>query len=260
VTLFERYVGIDYSGAQTPEASLCGLRAYVAESENLPEEVPPPSGPKKYWTRRGVAQWLCGELSKECPTIVGIDHGFSFPIAYFQKYSLPLDWAQFLDDFQRHWPTDEPSTCVDFIREGICGHGAKRMGDAHWLRLTEEWTATAKSVFLFDVQGSVAKSTHAGVPWLRYLRKECSRGIHFWPFDGWQIPDRASVVVEVYPSLWVRRFPKQKRDGDMQAAYAASAWLQRADLNGSLPQFFCPPLTAYERKCAAIEGWILGVV
>jgi hypothetical protein len=238
VTLFERYVGVDYSGAQTPEASLSGLRAYVTESANLPEETKPPAGTKKYWTRCSIAQWLCTELSKSTPTIVGIDHGFSFPLAYFQKYSLSLDWAQFLDDFQRHWPTDEPSTCVDFIREGICGQGAKRMGDARWLRLTEEWTATAKSVFLFDVQGSVAKSTHAGLPWLRYLRNECSRRIHFWPFDGWQIPDRASVVAEVYPSLWVRRFPKQNRDGDMQAAYAAAAWLQRADLNGSLRTSF----------------------
>jgi hypothetical protein len=260
VTLFERYVGVDYSGAETPEASLPGLRVYVAELANLPDEVKPPSSPKKYWTRRGIAQWLCGELSKDCPTIVGIDHGFSFPIAYFQKYSLPLDWAQFLDDFQQHWPTQEPSTCVDFIREGVCGQGAKRIGYARWLRLTEEWTATAKSVFLFDVQGSVAKSTHAGIPWLRYLRKECPRRIHFWPFDGWQIPDRASVVAEVYPSLWVRRFPKQNRDSDMQAAYAAAVWLQRADLSGSLPQFFSPPLNADEQERAATEGWILGVV
>lgn len=187
MALFDRYVGIDYSGAQTPEASLSGLRIYLAEAANLPEEVPPGSGPKKYWTQRGIAQWLRDELSKDRPTIVGIDHGFSFPIAYFQKYSLPLEWAQFLDDFQQHWPTDEPSTCVDFIREGICGQGAKRMGDAHWLRLTEEWTATAKSVFLFDVQGSVAKSTLAGLPWLRYLRKQCSRRVHFWPFDSWQV-------------------------------------------------------------------------
>ena len=30
----------------------------------------------------------------------------------------------------------------------------------------------------------MAKSTHAGLPWLRYLRRECKRNIHFWPFDG----------------------------------------------------------------------------
>ena len=28
----------------------------------------------------------------------------------------------------------------------------------------------AKSVFHFDVQGSVAKSTHAGLPWIKALR------------------------------------------------------------------------------------------
>jgi hypothetical protein len=59
------------------------------------------------------------------------------------------------------------------------------MGETIWLRLTEQWTATAKSVFLFDVQGSVAKSTFAGLPWLLYLRSWCKRPIHFWPFDGW---------------------------------------------------------------------------
>jgi hypothetical protein len=28
---FSRYIGIDYSGAQTPNASLPGLRVYLAE-------------------------------------------------------------------------------------------------------------------------------------------------------------------------------------------------------------------------------------
>jgi hypothetical protein len=40
-------------------------------------------------------------------TLVGIDHGFSFPLQYFERHGLPLDWPSFLDDFQRHWPTDE---------------------------------------------------------------------------------------------------------------------------------------------------------
>jgi hypothetical protein len=108
------------------------------------------------------------------------------------------------------------------------------MGDSSWLRLTERWTATAKSVFLFDVQGSVAKSTFDGLPWLLYLRNWCKQPIHFWPFDGWKITEGKSVIAEVYPSLWTRRFPKEDRDGDEQAAYAVAAWLQRADLNDSL--------------------------
>jgi len=59
------------------------------------------------------------------------------------------------------------------IRHGNMGDGRKRMGETTWLRLTEQWTATAKSVFLFDVQGSVAKSTFAGLPWLLYLLGKC---------------------------------------------------------------------------------------
>src|ERR1700758_933845 len=43
----------------------------------------------------------------------------------------------------------------------------------------------AQSVFHFDVQGSVAKSTHAGIPWLRFIRQRLGERVHFWPFDGW---------------------------------------------------------------------------
>jgi hypothetical protein len=60
-------------------------------------------------------------------------------------------------------------------------------------------------VFHFDVQGSVAKSTHAGIPCLLYLRRQLGTRLHFWPFDGWSIPAGKSVVVEVYPSLWKHR-------------------------------------------------------
>jgi hypothetical protein len=55
-----------------------------------------------YRTRRGLAEWLCQELSADTPTLVGIDHGFSSPAAYFDRYRLPRDWPMFLEDFRRH--------------------------------------------------------------------------------------------------------------------------------------------------------------
>ena len=75
---FTRYIGVDYSGAQTPTASLNGLRVFMAEGEPLAEALPPPS-PRKYWTRRGIAEWLVECLAEDARTLVGIDHGFSFP-------------------------------------------------------------------------------------------------------------------------------------------------------------------------------------
>jgi hypothetical protein len=256
---FNRYIGIDYSGAETPDSSCKGIRVYAAAGVGTPRQIQPPSSPRRYWTRRGLAEWLCEELAADTPTIVGIDHGFSFPLAYFEKYRLPSDWQGFLEDFHHFWPTDAPHTYVCFIREDPHGRGKWRTGERSWLRLTERWTATAKFVFGFGVHGEVATSTHAGLPWLLYLRKECKRPVHFWPFDGWEIPEGKSVVAEVYPSLWTRRFLKEGRDGDEQAAYAVAAWLQRADLNGSLGSYFNPPLTPEEREVAKAEGWVLGV-
>jgi hypothetical protein len=106
MSLFARHIGIDYSGAQTPTASLKGLRVFMAEGDGPPAEVPPPPSPRKYWTRRGIAEWLVERLAEEVPTLVGIDHGFSFPRCYFKAHGLKPDWPAFLDDFQRHWATD----------------------------------------------------------------------------------------------------------------------------------------------------------
>ncbi len=256
--VFERYVGIDYSGAQTPTSSLRGLRVYAADRLTTPQEVEPPPSSRKYWTRRGIAKWLVERLSEGPPTFVGIDHGFSFPLRYFEQHELPLDWPSFLDDFHRHWPTDE-DIYVDFVRDGSAGNAAVRSGNPRWRRLTEV-RVRAKSVFHFNVQGSVAKSTHAGIPWLRYIRRRANDRVHFWPFDGWSPPPNRSVVAEVYPSLWSRTFPSAGRTPDQQDAFATAEWLRRADTNGSLERFLSPELEPHERKTAEIEGWILGVM
>ena len=62
---FVRTIGIDYSGAETPTASLKGLRVYMAEGDASPAEVPPPPSQRKYWTRRGIAQWLVERLANK---------------------------------------------------------------------------------------------------------------------------------------------------------------------------------------------------
>ena len=257
-TGFRRYIGIDYSGAQTPTSSLKGLRVYAAAPEVPPDEVQPPASARKYWTRRGIFEWLVGELAEDQPTLVGIDHAFSFPLRYFQQHALPLEWAAFLEDFHRHWPADEDNVYLDFIREGQIGDGRARWGDPHWRRLTE-LRARAKSAFHFDVQGSVAKSTHAGVPWLLHLRRRFDSRLHFWPFDGWHIPPGQSAVVEVYPALWSPSFPQDGRDAHQHDAYSIAAWMRQSDFNGALSMLWNPHLNDDERRTAAIEGWILGV-
>src|SRR5580693_6110570 len=142
---FDRYVGIDCSGAKTPTSSLPGLRVYVANRNSFPSEVQPPSSPRKYWTRRGIAEWLVEHLSEARPTLVGIDHGFSFPVRFFDEYRLPHEWPAFLDDFRKHWPTDQ-DIYVAFVRDGVCGNAAARRGNASWRRVTR--TACTSEVCL----------------------------------------------------------------------------------------------------------------
>jgi hypothetical protein len=131
LTRFARYIGIDYSGAQTPRSSLPGLRVYVAGDVGPPVEVLPPPSPRKYWTRRGVAEWLVDTLGERTPTLVGIDHGFSFPMRHFEVNHLKPDWPAFLDE--RHWPTDDDHTYVDFVRDGI-----RAPDNPRWTLSTEE--------------------------------------------------------------------------------------------------------------------------
>lgn len=259
MTAFTRYVGIDYSGAETPNASLKGLRVYLATGDVPANEVLPPPSPRKYWTRRGIAEWLANLLADPVPTIVGIDHGFSFPLRYFETHALLPDWPAFLDDFRQHWPTDADNMYVDFIRDGRHGNGAARMGNTRWRRLTEQRAGAAKSVFHFDVQGSVAKSTHAGIPWLRHLRQRHADRLHFWPFDGWDVPPGRSVVVEVYPSLWKHAYASEGRTSDQHDAFTVATWLRQADRDDRLQGVFHPALTPAERQIGMMEGWILGV-
>jgi len=133
------------------------------------------------------------------------------------------------------------------------------MGSSLWRRLTEQRAGSPKSVFHFDVPGSVAKSTHAGIPWLLFIRQRLGTRVHFWPFDGWDVPAGRSVIAEVYPRLWSHSFAPEGRTADQHDAYSVARWLSQADHTDALVGFLNPVLTARERTVAEVEGWKLGV-
>lgn len=259
---FDLFVGIDYSGAATVQSRLKGLQMYSAVPGAEPQPVRP-KAPARNWSRQALASWLKTRILEGKNLLIGIDHGFSFPQAYFERYHLK-SWPAFLDDFCRYWPTTEPHVYVDFVRDGTVWHRqakppGERVGQPDQLRLCERWTSSAKSVFRFDVQGSVAKSTHAGIPWLSFLREQCGGRLFFWPFDGWQPSAGVSVIAEVYPSIYRNRFAKDDRTTDEHDAYAVARWPEETTRRGLLDRYLDPPLTLPERQIAALEGWILGI-
>lgn len=193
MSVYDLFIGIDYSGAEGASSRLEALQVYAARAGEKPTKQTSPTrsnnGLPVNWSRREIAEWLIGLARERTRFIAGIDHGFSFPLAYFERYGVE-DWPSFLSDFVQHWPTDGDYVYVDFVRDGVLARRGgpspvARIGSPNQLRLCEQWTSSAKSVFLFDCQGSVAKSTHAGIPWLKRIRDEVGAQVHFWPFDGW---------------------------------------------------------------------------
>lgn len=259
---FDLYVGIDYSGAGTSDARLPALQVYAARPGGDAQPLRPAAA--RQWSRRELAEWLRDRIRSDARLLVGIDHAFSFPEGYFRRNRLG-SWPAFLADFRRRWPTDRPGCTVESVRTGEWrAPGTKRRravsGLPTELRLCECWTSSAKSVFRFDVQGSVAKSTHAGIPWLSWLREEVGDRVFVWPFDGWRPHARASVLAEVYPSILRHRYARDARTPDAHDAYAVARWLEESSRFGRLARYFDPPLTPEERRTAALEGWILGIV
>ncbi len=257
---FDQFIGIDYSGASHADAGLKGLRVYRATPDSAASEITPPRGRSKYWTRRGVAQWLLTEL-EENTSLVGIDHGFSAPEEYFSQNCLPRDWYTFLSRFTDYWMTDRPGITVDHIRKKNGGEDREDLVSAKWRRICEQ-RCGAKSIFHFDVPGSVAKSTHAGLIWLRFLAEKGPSNLHFWPFDGWHIGLKKSVIVEAYPSLYRRKMPsfhQSDMTDDQRDACIIADWLRSAYLQDNLLDYFSPTMNSVDLKHATYEGWILGL-
>ncbi|MEY2987563.1 MAG: hypothetical protein RJB13_1084 [Pseudomonadota bacterium] len=267
---FGTIVGIDYSGAGHCCAGLSGLRVFSTEiSRPEVQEVRPEMGALKHWSRQNLAHWLADLLEnpQNGPVLVGIDHALSFPAEYFALHGIALDWSLFLDHFCQFWPMNHKEHTVKDVYEALKNKFGTPHGNARWRRLAEQKSKGAKSVFHFGVPGAVASSTHAGIPWIQYLRNhpKLAGRLHFWPFDGWTPKEGCSVITEVYPSLWNKRFEKKTLNQDQHDAFVIVQALMEAQLSGELGSLFDPSrweqiqLSDYEKQLALIEGWILGL-
>lgn len=264
---FDLFLGVDYSGASTCAAPLKGLQVYGARPGQPAEKwAAPVAGMRRAsnWSRSAVAEMLLERLRSNERFIAGIDHCFSIPAPWFQRHALQT-WPDFLADFARHWPTHEDGVTVESLRADpqrrYLPQPLKSLPDADRYRLTERWTSSTKSIFQFDVNGSVGKSSYAGIPWLKWLRDQAGDRLHVWPFDGWDPAPGKSVIAEVYPSMLRRRYPAQPgMSGDQHDALAIAMWLEDMNRRGALGEYLrMPMLTTAERDMVAREGWVLGV-
>jgi len=247
---FDEYVGVRYSGRKGPTERLDDLVVFAAIGEAEPWRELNRADGEGRWSRQELAAWLLGKLSEEARIVVGLDHAFGFPQSYMLRNDL-ASWEAFLRDFEEHYPTHQVS-----VKELL--PGLTRLGEEDEQRLTGRWTAFPRSVFQFDLQDNAARATHAGIPWLSYLRRAGERA-HFWPFDGFEVPEGRSVVAEARPARLKYRYTRDGLDRQEHEAFAICAWLQERDRLDLLRPYFTPPLSEAEQQRAQLEGWILGV-
>lgn len=255
---YAAYVGIDYSGKGSPRSKFTSIQLFEATAAQ------PPTQRQKSWSRQALHQWLDGRLALQQrgeygPMLIGIDHGLSFPLSYFDEHGLDT-YDAFLDHIDQHWgysrlePLSSQTPSVLPYR------------DLQELRMCEKFSSSAKSVLNLNPNMiTVAFSTHTGLPWLIDLRRKYSGLLHFWPYDGLQPRKGASVIAEAYPAIYYHRykehFPSELSTRDAQDAYSITAWLRDQDQKGKLKHYFSlATLDDQELAQVTLEGWILGIL
>ena len=84
---FRRYIGIDYSGAETADSSCKGLRVYAAEGTGMLKQVQPPPSPRRYLP----SECFLGDLTNSSAANTGPEAGSLLaPHGRPQKYIFQL--------------------------------------------------------------------------------------------------------------------------------------------------------------------------
>ncbi len=219
---FERFVGIDWSGAKG--AAQSGIQ--IAELEVNSTSPRLKCAPKaRNWSRPDVMEYI-GQLNDR-PTLIGIDFAFSVPWDDGTPLSLRVSdaralWAliDLLCDGTPHlyagpvW-TDTNSPFRPYIFHHQTGYRGECY-DRKNRREVERLEGNAISVY--HMAGpQVGASSFSGMRMLHHLKMIHGEAVAIWPFD--KVDFTKTPIFEIYPSYFYR----------MAAAKRPS----RSDLRGS---------------------------
>jgi hypothetical protein len=205
---FDGFIGIDWSGARTPEKTQSIAVAIVFRGDDAPHL----SG--KLWSRQMVYDWLLAMAKGKKRFLVGIDCNFG--------YSAKIGVKQFGKNYTAHrlWQNVE-QICADtpnFFAGPFWEHpsfapffwtsGTRPNGLFLSRRETENACGQAglgwpESPFKLIGAKQVGKGGLAGMRLVHRLKAELGDGVAVWPFDE-GIDKAMMVITEIYPRLFLR--------------------------------------------------------
>ncbi len=279
MTVFDRYVVVDWSASSTPKTGADSI--WIADLANgaRPRLYNPP-------TRHQAARYLDDVVTGEAGrTLIGVDASLGYPEGTAELLELDgRPWRAMWTSIAARSTDDERNrnnrfdVAADFNRltgqaEGPfwgCPHdrfaGALRrtkpascpVGE---FRLVEQRLRAVgqypKSCWQLLGAGSVGSQTLTVVPILHRLLDR----VEVWPFTtGLATPDDAAhtVLAEVWPSLFGHERPIGVVADAAQVTGTAER-LRQADRSGALRDWFAPQCSPAERTMVeSEEGWILG--
>ena len=228
---FESYVAIDWSGAKGKRHK--GIAIAEAHGESAPRLV----RAGHIWSREEVLQWLLKRAAKE-PTLFGFDFSLAPPLIARGEYlpgepGVPATAREFWAYVDR-MSNDEDLGAASFLENAHRRHfyfgiaDGVKAGFMHFRQCDARLNAQGgrKIASAYDAIGAaqVAKASFSGMR----LMHRIDGKVAIWPMDP--LPERGSVVVEIYTRIYLRR-----------AGMSGTKLRTRAELNRALKGLNSPP-------------------
>jgi len=228
---FESYVAIDWSGAKGRRHK--GIAIAEARGDSAPRLV----RPEHIWSRTEVLDWLLKRAGRE-PTLFGFDFSLAPPLIERGEY-LPgePDVPKTAREFWAYVDArsdDEDLGAASFLETAHRKHfyfgiaDGVKAGFMHFrqcdARLNEQGGRKIASAYDAIGAAQVAKASFSGMR----LAQRLDGKVAIWPFDP--LPERGSVVVEIYTRIYLRR-----------AGMSGVKLRTRAELNRALMGLGSPP-------------------
>lgn len=203
---FSRFIAIDWSGAKGKRHK--GIAIAEARGNAAPRLI----RPNHIWSREEVLRWLVREAGKE-PTVFGFDFSFAPPLIERGEYlvgepGVPKTAREFWT-YVDQLCDDEDLGASSFLEIAHRPHFYFGIADgvkADFVRFRQcdarlNAAGGRKTASAYDAIGAaqVAKASFSGMRLLHHLDGK----IAIWPMDP--LPAQASVVVEIYTRIYLRR-------------------------------------------------------